>query len=380
MLLLGPGQGSHPSTHAFVLGVSHYPFLDGPEATAKGAEFGMEDLSGAARSASEVAAWLLTEYRNPERPLADITLFLSPGQGEELAGTVVDAMAGQQAPAVSTDVRAGLQDFRERCREDPGNLAFVYFVGHGIQLNKHGAVIFLQDVGADRQNLLDATVDVAGCRDAMDEDGNASHQVWFSDACRQRPDVVRRFERLADAWRLDEGGGQVDASVLFLAASSREAAFAEVGGTSIFTQALLWALRGKGGADAPDATCPDWYVPATQLIKLLPQRVKELLADYPEDQHVDVTGRVLDMVAQRLAAPPDVDIEVAFSPGDLEPQPTAELLFRTVTPQQVEPGWPLRFTGPPGIYKATATSNGRHGETVFNADPPQHHESIEVAP
>jgi len=378
MLLLGPAQGSNPATHAFVMGVSHYPFLDGPEATATGAEFGMKDLSSAARSASEIAAWLLTEYHNPDRPLADITLFLSPSEGEEIHPAVVTAMAGQEAPAVSADVRAGLHQFRALCRQNPDNIAFVYVVGHGIQLNKRGAVILLQDVGADGQNLLEAAVDVAGCRDAMDEDGNASHQVWFSDACRQRPDVVRRFERLTDAWRLDEGVGQVEASPLFLAASTREAAFAQVDRTSIFTQALLWALRGQGGAIAPDATCPDWYVPATQLIKVLPRRVKELLADFPEDQNVDVTGRVLELVAQRLAAPPDVEIEVALSPADLDPLPIAELLFQTVSPQQVDPGWPLRFKGPPGIYKLTATGDGLTGQTVFNADPPTHHGQIEV--
>jgi hypothetical protein len=272
-----------------------------------------------------------------------------------------------------------LQDFRELCRQDPDNVAFVYVVGHGIQLNKRGAVILLQDVGAERQNLLDAAVDIAGCRDAMDESGNASRQLWFSDACRQKPEVVQRFERLTDAWRLDEGQGQVDASPLFLAASSREEAYAEVGGTSIFTQAVLWALRGHGGASAPDETCPDWYVPATQLIRLLPQRVKELLAQYSEDQQVDVTGRPLEMVVQRLMTAPDVEIEVALDPADLDPLPDGELLFATTEPRPVAPGWPLRFVGPPGIYKATASSSGWHGEKVFNAAPPRHRDQIEVS-
>jgi hypothetical protein len=120
-------------------------------------------------------------------------------------------------------------------------------------------------------------------------------------------------------------------------------------------------------------------VPATQLINVLPRRVKELLADFPEDQNVDVSGRVLELVAQRLASPPDVEIEVALSPADLDPQPLAELLFQTVQPQQVAPGWPLKFTGPPGIYKVTATGDGRSGETVFNADPPMHRSQIEVS-
>jgi len=370
MRLLGPAHDSDAVTHAFVLGVSHYPYLDGPEATDTGAELGMADLSGAARSASEVAAWLLTEYRNPDRPLADITLFLSPGADETLHDTVVQAMADQPAPALSADVRAGLLDFRALCRQNPANLAFVYVVGHGIQLNKRGAVLLLQDFAAANQNLLDGAIDIAGCRDAMDEEGNAAQQVWFSDACRQRPDVVRRFESLHSAWRLDEGVGQVQASPMFLAASSREAAFAEVGKTSIFTQALLWALRGSGGANGPDVFCPDWYVPATQLIKVLPQRVKELLADYPEDQQVDVTGRVLDMIAQRLTTPPDVDIEVTLNPPDLDPQPTPGLLLGTDTPQEVPPGWPLRFTGPPGIYVATATVGDQRRQTAFQANPP----------
>ena len=116
----------------------------------------------------------------------------------------------------------------------------------------------------------------------------------------------------------------------------------------------------------------------TQLIRLLPQRVKELLAQYSEDQQVDVTGRPLDMVVQRLMTAPDVEIEVALDPADLDPLPAGELLFATTEPRQVAPGWPLRFVGPPGIYKVTASSNGWHGEKVFNAAPPRHRDQIEV--
>ena len=76
------------------------------------------------------------------------------------------------------------------------------------------------------------------------------------------------------------------------------------------------------------------------------------------------------MIAQRLTTPPDVDIEVTLNPPDLDPQPTPGLLLGTDTPQEVPPGWPLRFTGPPGIYVATATVGDQRRQTAFQANPP----------
>jgi hypothetical protein len=73
MLLEVTAAGTTPAMHAFVVGVSHYPFADGPEATPQGEALGLANLTGAARSASEVAAWLLTEYRNPDTPLGSLT-------------------------------------------------------------------------------------------------------------------------------------------------------------------------------------------------------------------------------------------------------------------------------------------------------------------
>jgi hypothetical protein len=379
MKIAGPAAGGGPATHAFVVGVSHYPFLDGPGATTQGAELGMADLSSAARSASEVTAWLLGEYHNPDAPLADVTLFLSPSEGEQLHPDIVTAMAGQSAPALRDDVEVAFNQFREACRSDPRNVAFVYVVGHGIQLDKHGAVLLLQDFGVDGRNLLYGALVVEGCRRSMDESGNADHQLWFSDACRQRPDVVRKFETLRGAYAPDERPGNVAACPIFLAASTREKAFATVDGTSIFNQALMWALRG-GGARGPSAGCPDWHVPATQLITVLPARVTELLSGFPEQQTVHVTGTVNEVVAQRLAAAPPVEIDVDLDPEDHDPVPLAELLLMTTTPQEVAPGWPLHFTGPPGIYKLQATTDGGTlAEIVFNAEPPRCRTRIVVA-
>ena len=53
MLIEVEGVTSPAVTHALVVGVSHYPFLDGPEATPTGEQLGLANLNSAARSASE---------------------------------------------------------------------------------------------------------------------------------------------------------------------------------------------------------------------------------------------------------------------------------------------------------------------------------------
>ena len=344
-----PHTGAIPGTHALVIGVSDYPFADGPDASDLGASLGLENLTTAARSASEVAAWLLNEYTNPGVPLASLRVLLSPAAGESIHPDIAAHLNGP-APATRAAVEAELGQFRRDCRRNPQNAAFVYIAGHGIQLNKRGAVVLLHDFGnPGHVTELHGAIDVAGCHDAMEETEIAQTQIWFCDACRQVPPVARRFESLQGALILSEGIGQASASPLFLASSSRENAFAEIGGTSIFSQALLWALRG-GGAAGPDQHCDVWHVGTSQLIQVLPQKVKSILAD-AEDQRVDVTGRVLEMVAQRFAVPPSVDILVNLRPEDAQPPPTAQLLFNAREPALAAGmEWPFLFQGPAGLY------------------------------
>ena len=62
-------------------------------------------------------------------------------------------------------------------------MAFVYIAGHGIQLNKRGAVVLLNDFGdPDHATELQGAIDVVGCHDGMEENGIAQNQIWFCDA------------------------------------------------------------------------------------------------------------------------------------------------------------------------------------------------------
>jgi hypothetical protein len=211
-------------------------------------------------------------------------------------------------------------------------------------------VVLLHDFGDPAGlNELSGAIDVVGCHAGMDSAGVARNQLWFCDACRQAPEVARLFEQLEGALTLSQGLGTVQASPLFLASSTRENAFAHVGGTSVFSQALLWALRGNA-AVGPDEFSPEWHVGTTQLIRSLPARVTAALAEHGAEQQVDVQGRPLEVVAQRFAEPPGLDVVVELDPDNLLPVPTAELFFNADQPVAVAPSWPLKFHGPAGLY------------------------------
>jgi hypothetical protein len=349
--------------------------------TDQGGQLGLANLSSAARSASELTAWLLNEYRCPEAPLKDVRLLLSPVDGEALNADVVARMGGQPAPATREAVKDEFTAFMQACAS-PADRALVFLVGHGIQLSPRSAIVLLEDFATDAEpDLLFGAMDVIGCHDAMRKSGGADHQAWFSDACRQRPEVVRRFEALDGAFKPGNLGlAEVAASPVFLSSSTRENAFADPQGLTIFTQALLWALRGAA-AVGKDESCPVWHVSSSRLSLVLPTRVKALAQAGGADQSVDVTGKPLDVVVQQFETPPQVDIEVALSPADLDPPPVAQLRFEGTQAVDVAPGWPLKVRASAGIYELTADVAGptpRQGRKLFVAQPPLCQDEVQV--
>ena len=68
-----------PATHAFVVGVGRYTFLDGgAHPAAKVAGWGLKQLSSPPLSATAIADFLLGELDNPKAPLGSVELLLSP--------------------------------------------------------------------------------------------------------------------------------------------------------------------------------------------------------------------------------------------------------------------------------------------------------------
>ncbi|MBA3359994.1 MAG: caspase family protein [Acidimicrobiia bacterium] len=368
-----------PGTHALVVGVSNYPYLDGPQQTLVGKRFGVSNLSSAARSASEIANWLLTEYQNPATPLASLNVLLSPAAGE-----VVSDPTGKLAAvgrARRDEFEQAVMALAQRSKS-PQSMCVVYVAGHGIQLTTRGAFLLLEDCGrSDKANELYGAADMAGLHGAFMAQGQALNQVWFVDACRQRPSFANSFEELAGAFTLSKSAiEKVDSSVLFLAASSREAAFAEIGGTTLFSQALLTMLRGAA-AVGPDDVCDVWNVPVLRLADRLAPAVKKLAGAKQAKQQVDVTGKVNPNVVQRFARPPMVRFHPMLDPGEAAATARASLKARGATVLSDAP-WPVDCDVAAGLYTLSVTTDPPFQPIdgwAVNLEPPSFDEPLRVS-
>lgn len=343
-----------PVTRALVIGVSRYPYAHGPAATERGSQSGITDLSSAARSASAFAAWLMTEYRQPDKPLAHLNVLLSPADGEALDPAVASRLGADPSAYAATQsaVKSAVVALREDCRNRPDDIVMVYIAGHGVQLSKHDAIVLLEDYAAGHHaRELEGAIDALGCQRGFDGDGFPATQFWFVDACRQPPAVARRFESLdGAAISLDEPLGRVDSTPVFLASSTRQAAFAEIGGTSLFSQALLWALSG-GAAVGADSVCDEWHVRTSSLIDQLGPHVRRLADNYAAEQHVDVTGRPGPGLAHRFEQAPSCELSISVAPTEAATATTARLTHGdTNIEYPLSPTWPLTGLVPAGLY------------------------------
>ncbi len=351
MVSLIPEDLGAPGTHALVIGCSGYRHLaDGVAPTQIGSSFDLEQLSAAARSASEIAAWLLTEYRCPAAPLKSLRVLVSPSPGEQLASPVTD-LAIPLPEATIENARAAVVEFRKACDSHADNVGIVYVAGHGVQLTKTGAILLLTDFGADGQVArLEGALDMAAIHEGMNHPGTARTQFWFVDACRQSPAIAKKFEVLEGALRLDVPNGTTETSPLFLAATTGTSAFARPGGLTLFAEALLWALH-LGAVAAPEDGIDAWHVPVRELIRRLPDRVQELAATEGVVQSVDIAGKVHDATLQELAETPLVNLRI-----DLDPEvarPTSRGTLRLEDAPAVVTGysdWPFERPVDAGVY------------------------------
>src|SRR3546814_13142347 len=122
------GAGTPP----LVIGVSAYRHFECGSAPAdQGELLEMGQLSGPARSASDIAAWLLAAdgYRNTRAPLSSLRVLLSPGEDETLNPALAPHEANIRA-ATLDEVDAAFNELRVASSRHPGNVIVVYAAGH----------------------------------------------------------------------------------------------------------------------------------------------------------------------------------------------------------------------------------------------------------
>lgn len=348
-----PEDLTQPGTHALVIGVSEYlHFGDGVEPTQKGDEFNMGQLSAAARSASEFAAWLLNDHMREELPLNSLRVLLSPSNGEQIQPDIKALLNGDYSANI-TNVKAELAAFRRACDAHADNIIIVYVAGHGIQLTKHGAIVLLNDIGSEEHlSSLEGAIDMAGVHAGMNHPGTAKTQFWFVDICRQKPTMASQYEELTGALKIDSPNGDTEASPLFLAACTGKAAYARVKGVTLFNEALMWVLRGGVAAGPEDGKSKNYHVSVSELIKRLPERVEALAEAEGVKQSVDITGKVHEAVFHEYKDTPFVNLRVELVPDEAKQNSIGTLSRPNDEVPVLENfnNWPLQDSFKAGLY------------------------------
>jgi hypothetical protein len=342
-----------PATHVLVVGVSAYRhFDDGDDPTSKGDLLDMAQLSAAARSASEFAAWMLNEYRHEAAPLGSLRVLLSPSPDEVIHPDIA-AHNDKVLPATLANVEQELIAFRNRCDADTNNVAVVYMAGHGVQITKSGSIVLLHDCGSNTHaTLLKGAIDMASVRAGFNHANTAQKQFWFVDACRQVPAIASRFEAMDGGLGLDEPGGSASGSALFLAATTGKPAYARVKGITLFWEGLKWGLEGAIAVQPEDGVSNNWHVSAHGLNKKLKPRVAALADAENAEQLVDSEIRFDDALFHEFLATPKVDVSVRVTPAA-----AAAASQGSVTDGQDQPLietvnlWPMTKQIDAGIYR-----------------------------
>jgi hypothetical protein len=224
-----------PQTHVLAIGVGSYRHLSSGEIPELANLLGR--LTSPPRSAVAFADWIAAELNNPHAPLGSLELLLSPKQQYRLPGG--DAVPVDEA--TSEAVKPAFDRWLERCNGDPGNVAMLFFSGHGIE---YGDLhLLLDDVGASRFRLLENTINLTQTYGGLKQ-CQAMAQCFFVDACREISAELIEW-RGASQGLLDVplvyGNFARDAPIYFSTFESAQA-FGDHERPSVYTELLLRAF------------------------------------------------------------------------------------------------------------------------------------------
>jgi hypothetical protein len=294
-------------THAFVVGVGHYPHLPGGGGPQTPRNLGLGQLSSPSVSATTFADWLRTSLNNPQAPLGSLELLVSPGPQAPAPPQPVER-------ATMANVRTAFDGWYARCNRDAGNVAIFYFCGHGA-MNRRVALL-TEDFGASELRMFEHAIDFEMTQLAM-ATCRARTQLFIADACREmQPEVLAQLNfdprSLADAAL---GSVAPDDAPRIYATRAGAQAFARHGEPTLFMHAFISALDGLGSVY--ERGTGRWIVPTGRLVTATASALRTLSArpGYPEQTCFgggDFSGQGILHV---LPEPPLVPVRVSCDPS-----------------------------------------------------------------
>ena len=246
------------ATHALVIGVGGYKHLAGGEEPGE-QNLGLGQLTSPALSARAIADWLLHEFDNQDAPLGTVELLISPPykpkRGRRAPRGVQRARRAARGVerATMANVSAAFRRWFDRCRARKKNVALFFFCGHGVR--KTNLFLLLEDFGEDPNQLFRNAIDFEGVHRGLASRCRARVQCLFADACRQvAPEVLELIDPRGESFL--DGRHDVffpEDAPLFYSTMPTQSAYGLSDEPTLYTQALLWALRGGAGRKLGDS-------------------------------------------------------------------------------------------------------------------------------
>lgn len=300
-------------THVLLIGVGSYPFLEGGTPGKTFAlSMGMGQLSSPPVSVVELAGWLTNGrvgFNNPDRPLRSLEVLCSDAAPFSLEDSTGVAIAVERArmPAVTQAVI----DWMGRAGRNTENLALFFFCGHGLAFGEAETSLLLEDFGGNTTDPMDEAIAFEQMRMGLMRRCEATYQCHLIDAC--RTPVTKGF---LDAYGSKSTGKAIASSGLsrelrdkvapvFFATDIASSAYGLTGQPSLFTQALLRAMRGPACREKDDY----WEIQAPALAEGINKCIATL--NYQTQlQYCQPIANGRELALHRLRTEPEVVVKV----------------------------------------------------------------------
>ncbi|MCP3722581.1 tetratricopeptide repeat protein [Paraburkholderia sp. CNPSo 3272] len=266
------GDADSPGTHVFIVGVGEYPcLLGGDPSRLLDKPMGLGQLSSPALSALALANWFIgpralgspvdghVGFSNPRAPLASVEMLVSPG----LTYQCTDGTTAAVDSATRENIDARYGAWLERAKSHPGNIAVLYFCGHGVAGSSD--YILPSDFGSHKKNPWSDAIDITETARAARREVVGS-LYFFIDACRlaSRDSLMPGASPPALQYVDFDRKVLCFTRMLLWATGEGEPAFGARGQASRFTSALIEALSGFYGEEVDSGS---WAVTGEALAK-----------------------------------------------------------------------------------------------------------------
>jgi hypothetical protein len=357
-------------THALICGIDWYPYLDPGGARAQPIYPGLPDaarLTAPVRTAKAILEWLVGKYQNASAPLSTCRVLLSPGPGRDKANVLAKSVA-----ATAENLLRAAAEWRRDAGAHRDSVTLFYIAGHGFSLGPSEDVVMMHDfgdgVGSDLRNAIDVAYLPNGMAPTERNPDMARTQLYFIDSGRTRVAGLAEILGSRPTPVFDAALPVQDdrAALVFHASADNALAFGRVGGLTLFGEALLASLGGKGATHRDG----QWVVTTVSLMEAMRDELALSGASSGVNQTLSIRGQTKDVIVTMLPKVPPAELAIAGLKSDDSHVRLSDSSFAQVHE------WSAPFTSPratglkPGIYVVEIESDsGKRRQSILTLPP-----------